>query len=259
MNKVRLQDHTWVEVREKMREGAPVVIPFGSQEQHGPHAPMGDFVICERVAMAAAERAGALVSPAIAGGCSEYFRTYPGTISLRPATLAAVLEDYVDSLMSQGFERIVFFNGHAGNAGAIDQVARKIRREKGLRIPSLNVLRLMPAEQLKQLFPRSGMGHGGAAMAALYLYLNPDACRMDLAAAGAMHDFHGLRVTSVDAVDFQGSPVNVYFNYDEITDPTGIVGDGTEATAEKGKVWFDHMVKAAASFLEWSKQISWKT
>jgi creatinine amidohydrolase/Fe(II)-dependent formamide hydrolase-like protein len=50
----------------------------------------------------------------------------------------------------------------------------------------------------------------------------------------------------------------VYFNYDEITDPSGIVGDGTEATAEKGKVWFDYIVDGAAGFVEWSKTISWK-
>ena len=44
MNKVRLQDLTWVEAKEKLKAGVPVIVPFGSQEQHGPHAPMGDFL-----------------------------------------------------------------------------------------------------------------------------------------------------------------------------------------------------------------------
>ena len=68
MSKVRLQDLTWVEAEEKMKAGVPVIVPFGSQEQHGPHAPMGDFIITEAVAVAAAERAGAIVAPVIAGG-----------------------------------------------------------------------------------------------------------------------------------------------------------------------------------------------
>lgn len=258
MNKVRLQDLTWVEAEEKLKAGVPVIVPFGSQEQHGPHAPMGDFIITEAVAVAAAERAGALVAPVIAGGYSEYFKPYPGTISLRSSTLGAVLEDYVDCLLRQGFERIIFFNGHNGNNGTIDHTVRKIRDERGIRIPVLSVLGFRTPELMKQLFPAGGAGHGGGMMAALYLHLIPESCRMDLATAGKLHDFHGLKVTGLNTVDFKGYPIGIHFNYDEITDPTGVVGDGREATAEKGKIWFDHIVEGAAGFVEWSKGISWK-
>ena len=154
MDRVRMQDLTWVEVQERMKQDLPVIVPFGSQEQHGPHAPMGDFVICERVAVAAAERAGALVAPVIAGGYSEYFKPYPGTISLRSETLAAVLEDYVDCLTRHGFQRVIFFNGHNGNNGTIDHVVRRIRDEKGLRIPVLSVLGFRTNAMMAELFPK---------------------------------------------------------------------------------------------------------
>ncbi|TMF66691.1 MAG: creatininase family protein [Chloroflexi bacterium] len=214
MNKVRLQDLTWVEAEEKLKAGVPVIVPFGSQEQHGPHAPMGDFIITEAVAIAAAERAGAIVAPVIAGGYSEYF-----------------LEDYVDCLVGQGFERIIFFNGHSGNSGTIDHTVRKIRDERSLRIPVLSILGFRTPEMMKQLFPAGGAGHGGGMMAALYLHLVPESCRMDLATAGKYHDFHGLKVTGLNTVDFKGYPIGVHFNYNEITDPTGVIGDGREATA----------------------------
>src|SRR5688500_11831812 len=100
MTKVRLQDLTWVEAEAKMKAEVPV----------------------------------------IAGGYSEYVKPSPGTISLRSSTLGAVLEDYVDCLLRQGFERIIFFNGHNGNNGTIDHTVRKIRDERGLRIPVLSVL-----------------------------------------------------------------------------------------------------------------------
>src|SRR5450756_580098 len=164
MNKVRLQDLTWVEVQQKVQDGAPVIVPFGSQEQHGPHAPMGDFIICERVAVDAAERSGAVVAPVIAAGYSEYFKPYPGTISLRASTLGALLEDYVDCLMLQGFERIVFFNGHNGNNGLVDHVVRRIRDERGLRIPVVIPNAFRTPDLMKQLFPAGKQGHGGAGM-----------------------------------------------------------------------------------------------
>ncbi|HKY50190.1 MAG TPA: creatininase family protein [Candidatus Limnocylindria bacterium] len=258
MNKVRMQDLTWVEVEERMRADVTVLVPFGSQEQHGPHAPMGDFMICEAIAVAVAERTGSIVAPVIAGGYSEYFKPYPGTISLRSSTLGALLGDYVDCLVGQGFGRIIFFNGHNGNLGTIDHTVRKIRVEKGIRIPSLNVIGFRTPELMKELFPVGGLGHGGAAMMALFQHLDPTAGRPDLAAAGKMHDFHGLKVTGINTVDFKGFPVNIHFNYDEITDPSGIVGDGRESSPEKGKRWFDLIVENASAFVEWSKGVSWK-
>src|SRR5207237_1008559 len=83
--------------------------------------------VCERVANMAAERTGDVVAPVIPFGYSEYFKSYPGTLSVRPETLAAVLEDYVDCLVGQGFRRLVFFSGHAGNAGVLDHLCRRLR------------------------------------------------------------------------------------------------------------------------------------
>jgi creatinine amidohydrolase len=255
MKKVRLQDLTWVEVRDRMQEGAVAIVPFGSQEQHGPQTPMGDFAICERVAVAVAETTGAVVAPVIPFGYSEYFKPYPGTISVRASTLDAVLDDYVDCLFSQGFDHIVFFNGHAGNTGLLDTLCRRIRAERGLRIPVVTPLAFFTADVKKQLYPDGGQGHGGAGMTALQLYLNPEAVRMDLAVPGKLHDFHGIKVKSLNQIDFHGAPVSIYFNYDEITDDSGVVGDGREATAEKGRAAFEMMVKGCTEFVEWFRSV----
>src|SRR5215212_3964878 len=206
MNKVRLQDMTWKEVEEKLKAGATVIVPFGSQEQHGPQTPMGDFMICERVAVAVAERTGAVVAPVIPISYSEYFKSYPGTITARPSTLAAVLEDYVDSLTSQGFEKFIFFNGHAGNNGLLDHVCRKLRAEYGLRIPVVAPFAFRSPEVIKQIYGESttAIGHGGEPLASLQEYLNPGSVRLDLAVPGKVHDFHGLKVSGVSAITFNG-------------------------------------------------------
>jgi creatinine amidohydrolase len=258
MNKVRLQDMTWTEVEQKVRDGATVIVPFGSQEQHGPQTPMGDFMVCERVAMAAAERTGAVVAPVIPFGYSEYFKSYPGTISARASTLTAVLEDYVDCLTGQGFERIVFFNGHNGNNGLLDHLCRQIRAERGLRIPVVSPFAFRSPEVIKRLYGEgsTAIGHGGEPLASIQMYLNPGTVRLDLAVPGQSHEFHGLKVRGVSQVDFRGTPVQIYFNYDEITDPSGVVGDAREASVEKGQAIFESMVDGCAAFLDWYKGVT---
>ena len=258
MAKVRLQDMTWKEVEEKVRDRALVIVPFGSQEQHGPQTPMGDFMVCERVAMAVAERTGAVVAPVIPFGYSEYFKSYPGTISARPGTLTAVLEDYVDCLTGQGFERIVFFNGHNGNNGLLDHLCRRLRAERGLRIPVVSPLGARSPEVMAQHYgeDRSMIGHGGEPLASIQMYLNPGTVRLDLAVPGRMHEFHGMKVSGVSQIGFPNTTIQLHFNYDEITDPSGVVGDARGASAEKGQALFESMVDNCTAAVKWLKGIT---
>ena len=69
----------------------------------------------EAIARGAAERAQVLVAPTINVGMAMHHMAFPGTISLRPETLMAVLRDYVSSLYRHGFRGFVFVNGHGGN------------------------------------------------------------------------------------------------------------------------------------------------
>jgi creatinine amidohydrolase/Fe(II)-dependent formamide hydrolase-like protein len=66
---------------------------------------------------------------------------------------------------------------------------------------------------------------------------------------------HGLKVGGVSSIDFRGTPVTLHFNYDEITYRSGVVGDATEASAEKGKLIFESMVDGCAEFVQWYKDI----
>src|SRR5262245_65317566 len=105
MVKHRLAEMSWREVRAARRAQPVVLIPLGSTEQHGPVSPTGDYMITDAIAGRVAERTGSLVAPVIPFGNSEYFRSFPGTISVRSETLAAVAEDVCTSLLDHGFER----------------------------------------------------------------------------------------------------------------------------------------------------------
>src|SRR5256885_10333324 len=93
-----------------------IVLPLGSTEQHASLSLGTDSILAERVSAEAAEPVGVPVLPVLAYGLTPYFGAYPGSPTLRVETFLAVLRDLLDSLLGQGFKRVLLVNGHGGNA-----------------------------------------------------------------------------------------------------------------------------------------------
>jgi creatinine amidohydrolase len=108
----------WMQVEEYLKTDDRAVVPLGSTEQHAYLSLMVDTLIPEKLAREAAEPLGIPVFPAVPFGLSPYFSSFPGTVSLRMETYLALVRDILDSLSGAGFRRIVFVNGHGGNAPA---------------------------------------------------------------------------------------------------------------------------------------------
>src|SRR5207248_8749292 len=76
------------------------------------------LILSERVSVEAAEPLGIPVFPTINYGTTPYSTAFPGTVTLRFSTLIGIVRDVLDSLKRHGFRRILFVNGHGGNAPA---------------------------------------------------------------------------------------------------------------------------------------------
>jgi creatinine amidohydrolase len=108
-------DLNWMEVEEYLVRDDRIVLPIGSTEQHGYLSLAVDVILAERVSVEAAEPLGVPVLPVMPFGVAPAFTAYPGTVSLRLETLAAVLTEALESLYGQGFRRFLVVNGHGGN------------------------------------------------------------------------------------------------------------------------------------------------
>lgn len=129
---VWIEELTWMEVRDAIREGKTLaIVPTGGMEQNGPYVATGKHnYVLQATAEAIARRLGnALVAPIVKfvpegriEPPSGHMR-YPGTISLTDATFVALLTDIVTSLKQHGFRDIVLIGDSGGNLGGMQKVA----------------------------------------------------------------------------------------------------------------------------------------
>lgn len=130
---MRITDANWFEIEEYLKTDDRAVLPLGSTEQHAYLSLSVDSILSDRVATDAAEPLGIPVFPAIPYGLTPYFMAYPGTVSLRLTTYAALVRDVLDSLYSTGFRRVLIVNGHGGNSPVQPVCAEWMQERDGAR------------------------------------------------------------------------------------------------------------------------------
>lgn len=255
MKKVRSAEMSWREIEAAIKPGTAAIFPIGSTEEHGPHAPTGDFLVTDEIAKRVASCTGDIVFPCLPFGYSEYFRKYPGTITLQDDTLFHVLEDVVNCLISHGFQHVVIFNGHGGNKPTVSHLLRKIRRDHGLLVPSVSPLGFASAEFKDEVFDGAKNAHGGAGMASYMMYLRPGTVDLSLAEEWGTEDFFGLPPSGLSGVVFEGSEVSFAIDMGDITPPSGSLSDPLLASAERGERLIGQIVDRLVRFMYWFKGI----
>ena len=234
-NKGHYDRLTWPEVRDLVEKQPVVILTIGSTEDHGFHLPLNtdNFLIRSLCEEAVSRIPGeAVLLPHVPFGYHEHHMDFPGGISIGIDHLLSFIVDITTSVARHGFERILIANGHGSNVPILDLAARRTVLETEALCGSFIWPSLIKdtVEKIREAPPRGGMAHADELETSVYLYLDADSVQMDK----ARKDIN-LPESSYTWIDLTESPpVSVWDDWSRIS-KTGVIGDPTVATAEKGK------------------------
>jgi creatinine amidohydrolase len=245
---VRLEYMSWMDCRESLHETDLVIVPIGSVEQHGPHLPLGtDWLNIEYAAVEAAKRCTVVVAPTIKTGISDNHMDFPGTITLRPETLVALIEDYCTSLSVHGFRRFVLLNGHGGNNSAINVAVIKLRRQLAGHIFG-HVIAGLLKKRADGCLEDKLKYHADEGETSRMLVTAPELVRMDRASEEIPRSASGLFAFGPD----DSAVHNSFFGLPRTKACTssGIFGNPLLATPEKGKKVHEAIVQGLCEVIQ---------
>ena len=225
---------TMEEARKEQKAQTPVIVPFGTVEQHGPHLPLStDTLQASAVASLAAGISGAIVAPPVHYGQCSSTRNHPGTVTLSGDTLRALAGDIIRSLSGQGFKKIVLFSGHAGriHMAALREAAEIcIQSDSTLKLAVICDLDLI-REVSVDLLDTAHDGHAGEIETSRMMHLHPNS-------VGEPPDEEYPRLPAGRVVP---DPENYW--------PGGVWGNPKAADAEKGRIIVERSAEALAEIV----------
>ena len=239
---------TWMAYAKRVADGATVIVPVGSTEQHGPHMPLGsDALVTGEMARRIAARVGAIVAPTIPYGYKSQPKSgggnhFIGTTSFDGNTLASAIRDIIRELARHGVKNIVVLDGHLENAmfltEGIDLALRDINASglKGVRVLKMVYCEVIKQETLDLIFPNGFPGlaleHAANLETSLMLYLFPHLVDRDAIPHDPPHDF---------------PPYDIYPTPEGHVRATGVLSTAAAATEEFGKLLTEEFVELVSS------------
>mgnify|MGYP000384937199 CR=1 FL=1 len=233
---VLLEELTWQAAEARLTAETVVVIPVGAAaKEHGPHLRLGnDFLLAEHFKRRVLAEADVVVAPTVNYHFYPAFVEYPGSTSLRLETARDLVVDICRSLARFGPRRFYALNTGVSTVRAL-QPAAELLAADGILLTYTDLLKsLGPVEA--RVLQQAGGTHADEAETSMMLVLAPEAVDM----TKAVTDFHpkGEGGLSRDP------------NSKKTYSPTGIWGDPTLATREKGEQIVAALVAAMLADIE---------
>ncbi len=236
---------SWPEAEEKLKTVDVALLPVGAIEQHGPHLPLDtDAFDAEYLARRVAETCSEpkpFVLPLIPYGVSYHHDDFMGTVSVSNETLSKLVYEIGMNLARQGINKLVIINGHGDNAPSLNFAAQMINRDARIFV-TVDTGETSDVD-LDNISTTPNDVHAGEIETSTTLAVRPDLVKMDKAKKTILK-------FSSRYLNFSSSRGVPWYAQTKKISETGIMGDPTKASINKGKKMWDIMIAHLVSFVE---------
>ena len=248
-----LGELTWPEAEKRIKQVDVALLPVGSIEQHGPHLPLDtdafDADYLARQVAKACKNPKPLVLPLIPYGVSYHHEDFSGTISISPDTLSQMVYEIGMSAARHGILKFVIINGHGGNSPALHFAAQLINRDAHI-FTCVDTGESSDTD-INAMAETTNDVHAGEIETSTSLAVRPDLVRLKAARKYIPH-------FSSRYLNFSSKRGVGWYAYTSKLSATGVLGDPTKATREKGERMWEVMIKHLVEFVEDLKGMSLK-
>jgi creatinine amidohydrolase len=181
---MKFYEMTGPEIRQIPRDKVLVLAPIAACEQHGQHLPtFTDTILVTGVAEGVERRLPerVLLLPTLWLGASHHHLRFGGTLSATVDTHVDILCDLVESLLNDGFERIMILNGHGGNVDTMQMALRRLQPRYQTKQMTAASYWDIAEKELSALAegPRKNMGHACEFETSMVMALRPELVRKE--------------------------------------------------------------------------------
>ncbi|MGD8209278.1 MAG: creatininase family protein [Desulfobacterales bacterium] len=236
---------TWPEAQERFQQVDIALLPVGAIEQHGPHLPVDtDAFDAKYLALRVAEACSEpkpLILPSISYGVSYHHEEFKGTVSISNDTLSKLVHDIGISVSRNGIKKLVIINGHGGNSPALNYAAQMINRDAQIFV-CVDTGETSDVD-IYALAETPNDVHAGEIETSTTLAVRPHLVKMNQASR-EVPEF------SSRYLDFTSKRGVSWYAYTQKISQSGVMGDPTKASAEKGKKFWEIMITHLVALVE---------
>jgi creatinine amidohydrolase/Fe(II)-dependent formamide hydrolase-like protein len=246
-----LGELTWPQARRRFKEVDVALLPVGATEQHGPHLPLDTDAfdaeyLGRRVAEACTDPKPILL-PLIPYGVSYHHEDFSGTISITNETLARLTYEVGMSAARNGITKLIIINGHGGNAATLHFAAQMINRDAHI-FTCVDSGETSDTD-IEAMAETPDDVHAGEIETSTAMAVRPALVRLDKVRKSVPRfSSRYLDFSSKRSVDWYARTAKL--------SASGVMGDPTKATREKGEKMWEVMIRNLVEFVEQIKCMS---
>ncbi len=230
------------------------ILPIGVLEYHGPHLPLGtDMIRAHRMACDVAKVEPAIVFPVLPFTMNTECKIYPGGVVTREQVMIDLLENICDEIARNGLHKIIMFSGHGGNKWFLPMFVQSMLDKNKDFIPYfLNnrgvdpqaVGGYMDFQVFRSTFETEVYGHADEWETSEILYLQPELVHLE-----TVGDREWPPEDRLAHLPHSYTPMDWFSRQPDLTR-----GKPGPATAEKGRIFWQHQIESLAAIVRAIKE-----